>query len=146
MDIKKIETQFFIDSASKSHVEFLEKERGYGIAVVELEKNLKFGIPLRSNLRYGNGYFTGDKKGLDFSKAILILDESYISTKSFTIPPDEYNKIQQKEFHIKKQFTKYIKTYIKGLKNEDQNILKKYQFSTLQNYKTELLQADDEQT
>jgi protein AbiQ len=119
------------------------KVRGYGIVTVRLENGLLFGIPLRSHMKHKSGFPTDDSdpndvKGLDYSKAVLITDENHVSNDQFTIPKNEYIKIADRELYIRERFEKYIKKYIKGANSGDKNILREYNFSTLQNYHNEL--------
>lgn len=122
------------------------KQRGYGIVTVRIEGGLLFGIPLRSHISHTNAFKTNGTKGLDYSKAVLIEDESYISEDIFEIPSDEYTSISEKSLYIRERFEKYIKKYIKAANSDDRNILKEYNFSTLQNYHTELKITPPNQT
>lgn len=144
MKIQKLAPKFFEEN--KGLVEVLDKargewtggkERGYGIVMVSLN-NLTFGIPLRSHINHSFCYRTGEMKGLDYTKAVLIKDETYISDKPFKIPSEEYVKIADREIHISRQFEKYVLRYVKGHESHDQNIIGKYRYSTLQNYHQEL--------
>ena len=124
-----------------------QKVRGYGLVVISIN-TLTFAIPLRSNIRHKSSFIVTKSttygilgKGLDYSKALLITDMSYILVNDpFMIPSDEYKKLSDKENHIRESFEKYIKKYISAVKNHDMNILcsNDYRYSTLQNYHTEL--------
>lgn len=117
------------------------KTRGYGIVLVEFI-GLRFGIPLRSHLKPCNGFITmpAESKGLDFSKAVLLSKDEYISDQQFIISRPEYLRIKDNSATIEKDFIKYVKKYIRGVKNDDKNILGEYcyYYTTLQNYHTEL--------
>lgn len=121
------------------------KVRGYGIVVVSIN-SLTFGIPLRSHIKHKQSFFTDvtqdhtfeTRKGLDFSKAVLINDDSHIDSSSFKIPVKEFDRIQDNHQHIVEKFTKYIQRYIKAVTRNDSNVLPFYKFSTLQNYHLEL--------
>lgn len=145
MLLQKLENAFFDEN--EHLVEVLDKDkngwnithktRGYGILVVNIN-NLRFGIPLRSHIKHKACFITSDTKGLDYSKAVLLLKDDYISQQSFVIPQAEFLKIKEHTYFIEKQFTKYIARYLKGVEKNDLNILRGYQFSTLQNYHVEL--------
>lgn len=125
------------------------KTRGYGIVLISIG-NLTFGIPLRSNIQHKAAYLTARNspagngppygKGLDFSKALLISNPSYISTEIFKIPPDEHKKLASKQAYITNAFEKYVNRYINAISRCDKNILnsKEYRHTTLQNYHVEL--------
>jgi protein AbiQ len=140
----KLEPLFFDEN--KHLVEVLDKqagewnggkERGYGILVIS-HKDLRFGIPLRSHIKHTACFLTNGTKGRDYSKSVILVKDDYISTKPFTIPSDEYVKIKDRTQHITKQFEKYVSRYVIGVRRSDDNILRPYRFSTLQNYHGEL--------
>ncbi|ABS45736.1 MULTISPECIES: type III toxin-antitoxin system TenpIN family toxin [Yersinia pseudotuberculosis complex] len=144
MEIKKLEDAFYIEN--KHLVEVLDKRgnawtsdktRGYGIVLVEIV-GLRFGIPLRSNANHKQCYNFSGNKALDYSKAVLLMKDEYISDVPFKIPDEEFIIIQKKSFFITTQFTKYVVRYIEAVKQHDKNKLKSYCFSTLQNYHVEL--------
>ena len=153
MHLKKLDQSFYnnhthlqeaLDNSNGSWAQ--GKVRGYGVVVISIN-NLIFAVPLRSNIRHKAAYITvrsqvkGSKgKGLDFSKAMLITQQSYISTSPFKISSDEHKKLQNKEVHIIKRFEKYVSKYILAVEKGDQNILKsaEYRFTTLINYHVEL--------
>jgi protein AbiQ len=132
----------------KDSMVFTDKGRGYGVIVVE-KFGKKFGIPLRSNMTHKYCFstkITRDeekkktfRKGLDYTKAVILEKDSYISTRSFKIPAEEFDKINDTQHMIETQFGKFIDDYIKAYKNKSQKILDtKYRDSTLINYHKEL--------
>lgn len=115
-----------------------EKNRGYGIVVIEVDDDMRFGIPLRSNLNHKHGFKTIDRKGLDYSKAVLIKNAAFIG-ETFKIPQDEYVKIKDREHFIKARFQKYVGRYIKLANKGDTKALQQsYRYTTLVNYHAEL--------
>ena len=134
MEIKKLDWSFYTNNTNL--VEVLDKEqgvwdttsktRGYGIAVISVN-GLKFGIPLRSVMKHDDGFLTTlhSRKALDYSKA-------------FKIPNDEFIRIKEKTFFITQQFDDYVNNYIKAIRSGDKNKIKKFKYSTLCNYHTEL--------
>jgi protein AbiQ len=153
MQLRKLDNSFYEEN---SHlIQVLDnhngnwqagKTRGYGIVVIEF-KGLKFAIPLRSNIKHKAAYITVRStepsikgKGLDYSKALFISQERYISSEIFKIPPEEHKKLLNKEHHITTQFTKYVEHYVKAMSKVDKNILQsnEYRYTTLQNYHLEL--------
>lgn len=116
-----------------------EKTRGYGVVTVRIENGMLFGIPLRSHITHRSAFITKNTKGLDYTKAVLIKDQNHVSQDSFLIPQDEFVKIANRELFIRERFEKYVKKYIKAANSGDKNILREYQFSTLQNYHAELM-------
>jgi len=121
------------------------KCRGYDVVIINLylEKDLCFGIPLRSRITHGAAYITNitneKNQGLDYSKALL-LQEAYISNDPFKIPNEEHKKILNHSEFIKGQFQKYVEKYIKAVNQSDNNVIKseEYKNTTLKNYHKEL--------
>jgi len=147
MKIQKLEDCFFKENShlvevldkdrSGAWISSILKQRGYGVVLVELN-GLRFGIPLRSHMNHHFGFKTKEGKGLDYTKAVLLIKDGYISEQPFLIPSDEFVQISDRERFITQQFEKYVKKYIEGVKRQDENILRPYKFSTLQNYHKEL--------
>lgn len=147
MELRKLEELFYQENAHL--VEVMDKNaagkwsdnktRGYGIVVIEAG-GLKFGIPLRSGIRHDQAFMTapGTDKGLDYSKAVLLLKDEYISGIAFKIPDVEFVRIKEKSHRITVEFSKYVERYKKGIATADRNILRGYKYSTLQNYHKEL--------
>lgn len=131
-------TSEFYNDYPPSKYEQIERklERPYAQVNVTV-KNLHFAIPLRSNITHPHAFWTDKKNrcGVDFSKAVLILDESkYInaSTKVF-LRQHEFNKLKGKEFRITKMMSDFIETYKKARLNPDDEISQKIcKYSTLQ--------------
>jgi protein AbiQ len=153
MQLKKLDQSFYTDNTHLTEV--LDnfngnwqngKIRGYGVVIINLN-GLTFAIPLRSNIKHHAAYITvkssiqGVKgKGLDYSKAVLISQASYVSNSLFKISPGEHKKLKNKEVFITNRFEKYVEHYIKAVQASDQNILQsaEYRYTTLKNYHSEL--------
>lgn len=123
------------------------KTRGYGIAVITITKDLKFAIPLRTNIKHSASYITVKQnrhashgKGLDFSKALLIEQPSYVSSEVFKIPSEEFKILRSKSRFITLTFEKYVNRYVGAVNSNDNNILasEEYRFCTLINYHPQL--------
>lgn len=153
MQLKKLDSSFYEENnhlvqALDNHSGNWEagKTRGYGIVVIDF-KGLKFAIPLRTNIKHDAAYITVRSsepnikgKGLDYSKAVLIAQERYISNEHFKIPAAEHKKLLNKEHFVTSKFEKYVERYRKAVIVSDKNILNshEYRFTTLQNYHVEL--------
>ncbi|MFJ5443470.1 type III toxin-antitoxin system TenpIN family toxin [Pectobacterium sp. CHL-2024] len=124
-----------------------DKIRGHGIVQIQLN-GLTFAIPVRSHIRHDDCHIIerdtsrNDVRGmgLDYSKAMLITDPSYVSTEVFLLKSKKAAKdLLSKELHITKQFSKYVARYVEAVRKNDTNILRRdYRFTTLINYHTEL--------
>jgi protein AbiQ len=124
---------------------FVNKGRGYGVLMVKI-KGYQFAVPLRSKMKHKENFTTkiytdnGQRyrKGLDYSKAVIITDQRFVALRAFKIDQDEFLKVAKAENHIIQSFEKYVNRYVQAFTDGDQNILKKYSFSTLKNYHMEL--------
>lgn len=147
VELRKLEDIFYTENTHL--VEVLDKNhlgvwnsgkiRGYGVVICDYN-GLRFGIPLRSRVHPKNNFCfkTVGDKGLDFTKAVLLEKDEYISPNPFTIPRAEHTKIIDKAHHITSKFSKYVERYVLAVSRPDANILREYSFSTLQNYHTHL--------
>ena len=80
--------------------------------------DIKFAIPLRTNIRHRNCYKfkTSDREtdsitGIDYSKAVVISKDPYLG-KITDINDKEYLELQQMIFFIINMFKKYVNDYI----------------------------------
>ena len=103
---------------------------------------MQYAIPLRSDIHHPHVFWTDKENhcGVDFSKAVVVTDESYID---FSTEPhlrqNEFNALRGKDFKIKSKMEKYIADYKKAkkdLSNPINQTLVKY--STLQYFEKEI--------
>lgn len=119
-------------------------ERPYLVLLIKIEEHT-FAIPFRSNVEHTSCYKfknsnreTTSSTGLDYSKAVIITNNTYISD-SATIDDLEYLELNKKYFFIIKQFKAYVndyKKYVAGTLNPYK--CKKYKFTTLKYFHEEL--------
>ena len=96
--------------------EILKKEnRPYTICIIEINK-LTFAIPIRHNINHKYSIKTFNNQGLDFTKAVIIIDKAFISEKNVYIEQEEYEELSTKKSLIKPKLKKFIKTIKKALK------------------------------
>ena len=145
-ELRKLSQEFYQDYPANLFPEMEQKpSRPYVVLLVEIN-GLKFAIPLRTNIRHAYCYKfrksdreTNSSTGIDYSKAVIIKKDSYLSEKA-DINDKEYLELQQKAFFILKQFKKYIDDYIAFKKNGGNDyIVKRYAFSTLKYFDDLLL-------
>lgn len=157
MELKKLDSTFYqnnpvvleaLDFDAKTN-SWLggDKVRGHGIVQIQLH-GLTFAIPVRSHIRHNDCHIIERDKGrndirgmgLDYSKAMLITDPTYVSADIFLLRNKKAAKdLLSKEAHVTKQFSQYVERYVEAIRKNDKNILRRdYRFSTLINYHTEL--------
>lgn len=144
--LHKLSSQFFIDFPKMNFPEIEEKvDRPYVVLLVKIGNNA-FGLPLRTNLRHSYGYKfvsttrqTNSSTGIDFTKAVILNNTQYLG-KATTIDNKEYIELDSKFFHIKAKFERYVQGYVSYKKKNviDENLERKYKYSTLQYYHKEL--------
>lgn len=113
--------------------ELLKKEnRPYACLTLELN-SLLFAIPFRHHIRHPYAFHTIGESGIDYTKAVVISDLSYLSRDTPTIDSKEFAIIKRNENKIRYDFSKYVKQYMRAMKHRDNprsaHILK---YSTLQ--------------
>lgn len=124
------------------------KGRGYGILLAQI-KGYIFAIPFRSYMKLEHQYCfptiinetDGNKQGLDYTKAVIITDTSYIATRPFFLKDKkEFVLVRKNARTIVKEFEEFVDKYILAVTNNDSEFLtlREVQFSTLQNYHNEL--------
>ncbi len=109
-----------------------KKDRPYVCITIEVDGR-KYAIPVRHHISHKYAFYTIGDSGLDYTKAVLIEDESFLSGDSPIIDTIEWRKIQMNEGAIYVGFSSYLRKYKHALKNRDSvrndNILK---YSALQ--------------
>lgn len=157
MDLKKLDTSFYIDNVRveqaldfdmKSGTWTANKVRGHGVVQITIN-NLTFAIPVRSHIKHSASFILEVDRnnrsikgmGLDYSKALLITNAAHISNQAFLLKSKSAGKkLVGKEAHVTTQFTKYVYKYVTAVQKADRNILNslEYRFTTLVNYHIEL--------
>ena len=86
---------------------------------------------IRHNINHKYSIKTFNNQGLDFTKAVIIIDKAFISEKNVYIEQEEYEELSTKK--------SLIKTYKKAIKNPD-DLKNKIlcEFSSLQYFHKEL--------
>lgn len=136
-------SQKFYDTYPTSQYPEMEQKqnRPYIQVCVEID-GVQYAIPLRSDIHHPHVLWTDKKNhcGVDFSKAVVIKDESYID---LVIEPhlrqNEFDALRGKDFKIKSKMVQYIADYKKAKKDLSKPInqmLVKY--STLQYFEKEI--------
>lgn len=149
MDLKKLSPEFYAENEhllevldKNRHTNEWEqfKQRGYGLAIISIN-NLRFGIPIRTTIHKANKYCfkTIGNSGLDYTKAVLLEKDTYISSETFKVKSEEFTKIKEHEHFIQQRFEKYVNAYIAAHQKNDMRVINRdFRFSTLVNYHAQL--------
>ena len=119
-------------------------QRPYIVLLIKIENNT-FGLPFRTNIKHNSCYKfkyssrpTDSITGIDFSKAVVINDKTYIGD-SAEIDNKEYVELNDRIAFIISKFKTYVKgyyTYVSGKASEYQ--ANKYKYTTLRYFHNEL--------
>lgn len=131
MRLIKLSEKFYSTYANCS--ELMDKEnRPYLFLSVRINEK-DFAIPLRHNINHPFCFLTTPPAGLDFSKAVVISDNSYIATDAPRISSIEWQIIIRNEERIIHEFRKYIRRYQRAKRHPNiQRNLLILEYSTLQ--------------
>ena len=134
--------KFYNTYPTSQYPEMEQKQnRPYIQVYVEID-GVQYAILLRSDIYHPHVFWTDKENhcGVDFSKAVVVTDESYID---FSTEPhlrqNEFNALRGKDFKIKSKMENYIADYKKAMKdlsNPINQTLVKY--STLQYFEKEI--------
>lgn len=110
------------------------KKRNRPYACIEVLINgVKFAVPLRHHISHKYSFITKADYGLDYTKTVVIEDDSYIGETGVQINQEEFKAISGRETFIRNQLIKYIRIYKKSCKYTDNVHYKSIrQYSTLQ--------------
>lgn len=90
-----------------------KKSRPYACLTVTIN-NVVFAIPFRHHISHKYAFITKNNYGLDYTKAVVIVDNTYISGILPQIDQDEFNAIKGKDALILNGMKKYISLYKKA--------------------------------
>lgn len=104
--------QFYDDYKECSEIE-QKSTRPYSQVYSKIN-GVQFAIPLRSGISHKHVLWTDkpNKCGLDFSKAVVIVNDSYIDKTTIPhIRQNEFDSLRGKEHIVKQKMIKYISDY-----------------------------------
>ncbi len=136
MEFRHLSDKFYKKYPSEQFPELMAKENRPYTQVITDINGLKFAVPLRSDISHTTDVLWTDKQarhGLDFTKAVIILDDEYISDEKVFIRKKEHKHLLGKERRVKEKMEKCIANYKKAKSNiKEQHNAEYCQFSTLQ--------------
>lgn len=122
MDFKFLSEKYYDEYTNDMYPQLeLKPTRPYAHVKINMY-GYDFYIPLRSNIMHPHAFFTDKKNkcGVDYSKAVIITDESYVDcTKKVFLRNNEFKRLKGKEYKIKKGFEEYIKLYQSAKNGEE---------------------------
>ena len=131
MEIRTLSNEFYTDYRSCTEI-LMKQTRPYYCLLLDIDGN-KYAIPFRHHINHPYAFMTTEKAGLDFSKAVIISDEKYLSHSPATIEQAEFNIIKRSEQQIKSKFKRYLHQYKRALNAPDkERSIRLLKYSTLQ--------------
>lgn len=89
--------------------EILRKDgRPYAFLAVEIEGN-RFAVPFRHHIAHKHAFITYDRCGLDYTKAVVIDDESMIAPELPIIEQREFDVLKGKDALISSGMRRYYR-------------------------------------
>lgn len=90
-----------------------KKTRPYVCLEVKIRSST-FAIPFRHHIRHRHAFFTCGECGLDYTKAVVIRDKSYISAECPRVEQAEFNALKGMDSRVRKGLADYIALYKKA--------------------------------
>lgn len=136
MEFRHLSDKFYKKYPIEQFPELMIKENRPYTQVITDVNGLKFAVPLRSDISHATDVLWTDKQarhGLDFTKAVIILNDEYISDEKVFIRQKEHKHLLGKERRVKEKMEKCIANYKKAKSNIKEKHNAEYcNFSTLQ--------------
>ncbi len=137
---------FLSDSFYEVHPHSLYPEieqktnRPHVMYLIQTDEGMWFAIPLRSNIRHRFCFHTTGTGGLDYTKAIPLLDPSYVDeTRRAYVRQTDWPIIQSNKPRIKRGMAAYLFRYRKAKAHPERpgnaNLLR---YSTIRYFEDEL--------
>ncbi len=133
---------FYSDFPNDKFPEIEKKQTRPYIQILVEVGDLRFAILLRSHINHPHVFWTDkmNRCGVDFSKAVLIKNESYIDAEKIPhLRQNEFDMLRGKDFRIKQKMLRYIQEFKKAKENLGDSICKTlYEYSTLKYFEDEI--------
>lgn len=142
-ELKYLNNTFYDTYDEVNYGEILRKEaRSYSCIVLETKYDYFICLPFRTDMSHKYGYHFKNSvrsrtymSGIDYSKMVILKDNSYFSTTNAVVDGDEYVEMVQNIEKIVTEANEYLDNYInykKGLNNiSARDFARAYRFSTL---------------
>lgn len=135
MRLVKLSSLFYKQYCNSN--EILKKEsRPYMCLEIRID-GVDYAVPLRHHIHHNYSFMTTNEAGLDYTKAVPIIDPLFLSNDTPWIDTNEWNTLKRNEKKIIYGFKKYLNQYKRAVAHPNNprnaNILK---YSSLQYFNT----------
>lgn len=118
--IIQLSQDFYTAYPSASYPEILEKDnRPYNCLLIETHYDFYICLPYRTHVNHGYAFrfrrslrSRSNRSGIDYSKMVIVRDQSYISNVPSTVDQDEYRETMQSINIIVNDAVAYLDDYI----------------------------------
>lgn len=115
-----------------------KKSRPYVCLMVYID-GVRFAIPFRHHIAHEHCFITYNDCGIDYTKAIVISDPSFVSNSVPQIEQKEFNALKGKDKIVENGMRKYLALYKKALQYPNNPHYSKIRnFSSLKYFHKEL--------
>lgn len=114
MRIIKLSEKFYSIYKGKSEI-MDKKSRPYCCLELKVEGRT-YAIPFRHHIKHQHCFHTVGESGIDYTKAVVVLDSSMISSGSARVDTAEWRLINRNEDSIFIGFNKYLRLYRKAVR------------------------------
>ena len=95
--------------------EILKKHnRPYVFLAIKID-GITYAIPFRHHITHRYAFFTGQDKGLDYTKAVIIKNSSFIGKIGVQVDQAEFNALKGKESRIAAGMRSFVAVYRKAI-------------------------------
>lgn len=92
-----------------------KKDRPYYCIEIKVESRT-YAIPFRHHIKHQYCFHTVGEAGIDYTKAVVISDETMVSKEPVRVDSTEWLKIRRNEDAIFAGFNKYLRLYRKAVR------------------------------
>ena len=114
MTLIHLSDHFYDTFASATEI-LHKRSRPYACLAIRID-GIVYAIPFRHRITHKYAFFTGNRMGLDFTKAVVVRDSSFIGNTNVQIEQAEFNAIKGQERRIAAGMRNFITVYKKALR------------------------------
>lgn len=131
MRLALLSEKFYREYASCKEI-LQKRNRPYACLTIKVD-GILFAIPFRHHIGHRYAFITYGDCGLDYTKAIVVKDESYLDDVEPTVDRKEWDAVRKNENKIRYEFKGFVNQYRRAMRHRDnprsKNLLK---YSSLQ--------------
>lgn len=115
MKLVLLSDKFYVEYADCSEI-LRKRNRPYACLEVDVD-GVRYAIPFRHHIKHKFAFFTYGECGLDYTKAVVIKDGSYLDAERPQVEQAEWNVIRRNENRIEYELRRFIGQYKRAMKH-----------------------------